>query len=279
MRWVYKFEAMTTPCELILISGDKHRTDNCAKAILTEAKRLEKKFNYYDPDSLLSRINRRQTDELDAETKAILQRAVKYYALTDRIFDITVATIKELFRNEKAHASLLEKQTALMPYVGCDHFKLKKNRIVFDNPHTKIDLGGFVKELAVDHAVRITRKYKIASALINFGGDVYALGRREDGTKFRVGIKNPSDPSKHIAWFELEEEALATSASYERSYLIEDRTYSHIIAGGGPALTPPLSATVISANCVESGVYATALMINPEFKTDHRTFLVQQEDS
>lgn len=277
MRRLYKFEAMTTPCEVTLITHDRTRADACAKAILSEAKRLEKKYNYYDPDSLLSRINRRISDEIDAETKSILQRALRSCTQTHGIFDITVATLKELYANATDNASLQQKRSELLPFVGCEHVTLKKGRIAFDNPHTKIDLGGFVKELAVDHAVRIVKKHKIASALVNFGGDIYALGRREDGTKFRVGIKHPSDPAKHIAFFELENEALATSASYERFYTVGDQTHSHIIPATA-AKSAPLSATVISGSCVESGVFATALMLDPDLETEHRVFLVREED-
>jgi thiamine biosynthesis lipoprotein ApbE len=37
---------------------------------------------------------------------------------------------------------------------------------------------------------------------------------------------------------------------------------------------PPASVTVISPNCVESGVYSTALMRDPSLKTKHRTIIL-----
>ncbi|MEA1918517.1 MAG: FAD:protein FMN transferase [Campylobacterota bacterium] len=264
---------MTTACEVTLITPDKHRADACAKAILSEAKRLEKKYNYFDDFSYLSQINQRKENRLDSETKSILQRALRYYKLTDKIFDVTVATIKDLYREEKRGEALHVKREKLLEYVGCEHIKIKKECISFDNDYTKIDLGGFVKELAVDNAVKMVKKAKIASALINFGGDIYAHGRREDGSKFRIGVKNPKNPDEHIAYFELENEALATSASYERNYKIEDEVYSHIIATC-KVEKEMLSATVISSTCVESGVYATALMINSELPCKNKIYLV-----
>ena len=273
MRFIYRFEAMTTPCELTLITADQKRAETCAKAILTETKRLEHKYSYYHPASYLSRINQRRSDAIDTETKAILQRACEFYRATNGIFDITVATIKALYVSASDQADLMKKKAALMPYVGCEHFSLKKHSIVFDNPHTRIDLGGYVKELAVDHAAGIVRRYGIPGALINFGGDIYALGRREDGLKFRVGIKDPSEPSRHIAFFNLENEALATSASYERNYTIGGTSHSHIISTRQNS-TPPLSATVIAPTCVECGVFATALMIDPALPTPYHPYLV-----
>lgn len=274
MRFIYKFEAMTTPCEVTLITADRQRAEACAKAMLTEAKRLENKYNYYDPGSYLSKINQRRSDAIDAETRTILQRAGEFYRATNGIFDITVATVKPLYASASDNADLAEKKAALLPYMGCEHFSLKKRSIVFDNPHTKIDLGGYVKELAVDRAAGIARRHGIPAALINFGGDIYALGRHEDGSKFRIGIKDPSDPARHIAFFDLENEALATSASYERNYTVGGTTHSHIIATRTQG-NPPLSATVIAPTCVECGVYATALMIDPELPTPFTPFIVR----
>lgn len=273
MQYLYKFEAMTTPCEVTLFTPEKSRADACAKAILLETKRLEKKYSYFDESSYLSQLNRRERDDLDPETKQLLRLAVRFYEKTEHLFDITVATIKELYRHETDSAVLEERLAHLRPRVGCEHFSIKKNRLFFDNPRTTVDFGGLVKEYAVDRAVRLIKKHKIGSALVNFGGDIFALGRKPDGARFRVGIKDPRDPSRHITFFELENEAIATSASYERHYRVGDRTFSHILTARS-ATESPLSATVIAPTCVESGVYSTALMIDPELKIPYRTFVV-----
>ena len=263
---------MSAPAELILFTDLKSKADNIAKLVLGEAKRLEKKYNYYDPNSLLSKINQRTENRLDAETKSLLQRAKQYYKLTDKIFDITIATIKELYISQKSTSSLIKAKSTLINFVGCEHFEIKKDKIIFDNKYTKIDLGGFVKEYAVDRAVNIIIKNRIKSALINFGGDIYAIGKKPNGEKFRVGIKNPKDKTKHIKFVEIENQALTTSASYERNYKIENQDYSHIISKN-LSVNNHTSATVISKNCVESGVFSTSLIIDPNLRTKNKIFL------
>ena len=257
---------MTSPCELILFCDNKAKADEVAKAILNEAKRLEKKYNYYNPNSFLSQINSREENHLDSESKSLLQRAKQYYRKTEGVFDITVATIKDLYHTQTSKESLEKEKNALLPYVGCEHFEIKKDKIYFDNDFTKIDLGGFVKEYAVDRAVAIVKQNKIKSALINFGGDIYAISKKPNGEKFKVGIKDPKNPTKNAKFVEIEDQALTTSASYERNYQIEDSNYSHIISKENGNKTP-LSATVISKNCVESGIYSTSLMIDICLKT------------
>ena len=273
MQYLYKFEAMTTPCEVLLFCDDKKRADETAQAVLREAKRLEKKYNYFAADSYLSALNSRERDDLDPETQNLLQRAVQYYRLTAQVFDITLATIKDLYRSQTSLETLHEAKERLLPFVGCEHFQIKKKRLSFDNPYTKIDLGGFVKEYAVDQAVKIIQKAKIASALVNFGGDIYALGKKPDGQKFRVGIKDPKNPKEFILFEEIENEALTTSASYERYVTIEGASFSHILSKEEQTQTPS-SVTVISKNCVESGVFSTALMVNPDIVTKNRVIVL-----
>ena len=272
-KFIYKFESMSTPCELILYSQDKHRADTTAEAVLLESKRLEKKYSYYREGSILSQINSRKTSQLDSETKNILQRAKKYYKLTNGLFDITIATIKELYIDESDEVSFKRKKEQLKPFIGCERFSIKKDKIIFDNEFTKIDLGGFVKEYAVDRAVIVIKKHKITSALINFGGDIYALGKKPDAKQFTIGIKDPLNLNNYATQISIENQALTTSASYERNYTIGSRTYSHIISKD-ELDSKPNSVTVISHNCVESGIYSTSIMIDKTLKTKNRVFIL-----
>ena len=274
-KYVYHFTAMTTPCEVMLYAKDKATANTVAENILKEVKRLEKKYNYYDPTSLLSQINERPTIELDAETKNLLTRAKQYANLTAGIFDITLATIKNIYTDQTDIKSLEKEKERLLPFVGCEHFSIKKNKIYFDNAFTKLDLGGFVKEYAVDQSVKVLKKYKISSAIVNYGGDLYVLGKKPNGQKFRVGIKDPNNTKEHFEFVDLENQALTTSASYERSYDIEGEAFSHILSKEEDA-SRPISVTVISHNCVESGVFSTALMVDSALKHAHEAILIHR---
>ena len=272
-KFVYQFEAMTTPCILTIYTQNKALADSSAKAVLNEAKRLEKKYNYYDDKSFLSSVNLRLTQTLDSESKTLLQRAKQYYKSTNGVFDITVATIKNIYKDENSIKNLESKKAFLIPYVGCEHFSIKKDKIIFDNEYTKIDLGGFVKEYAVDRAVQILKKNKITSALVNFGGDIFALGKKPNNTKFSIGIKDPQNLNKNIKDIDIENEALTTSASYERNFTIESNVYSHIISKD-KFNSEAKSVTVISPSCVESGVYSTSLMIDTTLKLNHKVIIL-----
>ncbi len=257
---------MTTPCEVILFSKDKIKANKTAKAILHEAKRLEKKYNYFDPTSYLSILNRREKSTIDNETIQLLKKAINFYRKTEKVFDITVGTFKDIYKYSYTIKELQCKKDRFLPYVGCEHIKLKKDRLYFDNPYTKIDLGGFIKEYAVDRATHIIRKNKISSALVNFGGDLFALGKKPNGEKYKIGIKDPNDRTKFATFVEIENQALTTSASYERNITIENDIYSHIISPFTDNIPITKSISVISCTCLESGVYSTTLMIDNHIK-------------
>ncbi len=276
MLEIYKFDCFTTPCEVQLYSQDKKLADTCAKEILGEAKRLEKKYNYFDSNSLISSINNRTTNLLDNESKTLLSRAKQYYSKTNSIFDITLATIKDIYTQNNTIEEINTQKESLSKYIGCEHFAIKKNKIYFDNDFTKIDLGGFVKEYSVDRAVSIIKKNKIKSALVNFGGDIFAIGTKPNGEKFSIGIKNPKQKDEILFSIDIENEALTTSASYERYVTIENTEISHILSKKESNKTV-LSATVISNSCVESGVYTTSLMVNKDLEIKHSKYLINKD--
>ena len=96
------------------------------------------------------------------------------------------------------------------------------------------------------------------SALVNFGGDIYALGLKPNGEKFSIGIKNPKNPREYISNVKIPNEALTTSASYERNHEVEGKSYSHIISTQ-KLQKKIVSATVMASTTVEAGVFSTAL--------------------
>ncbi|NPA60955.1 MAG: FAD:protein FMN transferase [Epsilonproteobacteria bacterium] len=260
MRHIYRFSVMTTPCELHLF-GDRGRADGVARRVLRGSKGLELKYNFYNPDSLLSKINRREVSRVDQESREILRLAKGYSVRTNGVFDITMGTLKGIERS-KSSIELERFREKMLPFIGVEHFKIGRNRIEFDNPYTKIDLGGFVKEYAVDRAVKIIKRGGIDEALINFGGDIYAMGR-----EFHIGIKNPNRRDEIITTIPLKDMALTTSASYERYSEVDGEIFSHI-RGKSTLQSEIVSTTVISKSAVESGVFSTALMVEPDMDLD-----------
>jgi len=55
--------------------------------------------------------------------------------------------------------------------------------------------------------------------------------------------------------------------------MIEGENHSHILSRENTAKAT--SVTVVSNSCVESGVYSTAIMINPKLVTKHKSYIIK----
>jgi thiamine biosynthesis lipoprotein len=157
---------MTTPCEVHLYCASQDKARKVAANILEASKKLEAKYNFFDKNSYLTALNQREITTIDHQTKEILKLAKYFHEQTKGIFDVTVGTLKQ----SMALGSIKEVEASkakLSAFVGCEHFDIKRDKLHFTNPYTRIDLGGFIKEYAVDNAVKIVKKAKIVSALIN----------------------------------------------------------------------------------------------------------------
>jgi thiamine biosynthesis lipoprotein len=123
-----------------------------------------------------------------------------------------------------------------------------------------IDLGGIAKGFAVDRAVATLRAVGIRSAVVNAGGDLYAMGRSDDGDRWRVGIRSAADPSRIEGQLELQDEAVATSGDYFQGFDYLGRRYHHIMdpARAEPRVTTTHSITVRAPNCMTADAAATA---------------------
>ncbi len=263
---------MTAPCEVHLYCTSQDKARKVAAAILESSKKLEAKYNFFDKNSYLSALNQRKITTIDYQTKEILKQAKYFYEQTKGIFDITMGTLKQCITLNSIK-EIEESKEKLSTFVGCEHFNIKRDKLSFTNPYTYIDLGGFIKEYTVDNAVKIVKKAKITAALINFGGDIYALGIKPNGDRFKIGIKNPLNPKLHIKDIFLSNQALTTSASYERNKMIEGKIYSHIMHTK-VLQTNVISASVISTTVLQSGVYSTALMIDSILEVPFQKILI-----
>ncbi len=98
------------------------------------------------------------------------------------------------------------------------------------DPEMRLDVGAIAKGYATEQVARAAEENGLENLLISVGGNVRAIGTREDGTPWRVGVRNPFDEdAEDVSKLRLTNTALVTSGVYERYYIVNGRTYHHII--------------------------------------------------
>ncbi|OLQ72979.1 thiamine biosynthesis protein ApbE [Photobacterium proteolyticum] len=257
----HRFMAMTVPCEVMIFAPEPAQI---AQVIEVNTRRLESKFNFYDSDSVLSvQINQRKADsvEIDDEMLKVLTKVREHSIATNGIFDITIGTVKA-FQQPGGSVSREKAYQFAQPYMGLSSWSLEESKLNFACSQTRIDLGGVIKEVAVDQAIDIATKHNASGVLINFGGDIRVSGVKPDGSDFVVAVLNPKDPSRPIFALPLRDQALTTSAHYARRYQFSDQETSHILSEQGTHRRI-LSSTVVAETALQAGIFSTSLTIDP----------------
>lgn len=228
-------------------------------------------MSIFNHNSLLSRINRNETDSVDIHIARNIEIASKINALTPR-YDITVKPLVEAYgfaaKNREAKPNI----DSLMQFVGYSKFTLYGNRIIKSDSRLQIDLNSIAKGYIVDLIAEWLESQDVANYIVEVGGEIRAKGVNAKGIAWRVGVDTPFDnnqtPGKYQQRIvQISGAALATSGNYRRFYYNENgERISHTInpQTGHSQTTTLLSATVIAPRCATADALATAFMASGE---------------
>lgn len=257
-----QFMAMTVPCQFFLIGENQALLAQTAQVAMAQTLALESKYNFYNDKSWLNtHINNRKMSQvlLDHETAKVLELVHQHSQLTSDAFDVCVGTIKSPFRDFK-DLTLTQRQAHYQAAMGVNNWSVEGRLLTCHHQETLFDLGGVIKEYAVDKAMAYFLSRGIAGGMVNFGGDIISWGERADGTPFRAGILHPAKNNEVIASIALHNQSLTTSGHGQRKLTIKDQVHSHLIGKEHDALA---SMSVLSNSALISGIYSSALLINP----------------
>jgi thiamine biosynthesis lipoprotein len=264
---VGRFDAMASPCEILIESGDRETAERLTRIAAAEAWRIEDKFSRYRAGNVVDRINASDGEaiEVDDETAALLDFADTLYSLSNGRFDITSGALRGVWTFDGGDR-LPDPQAvqAILRRVGWD--KVSWQRPVFAlQPGMQIDLGGIGKEYAVDRVTVTLREAAACSALVNFGGDLAVTRAPRERRAWRVGIEpvSAADKRRNEAVLEIATGALATSGDSRRFLLKDGVRYSHILdpRSGWPVEGAPRSVTVAADTCTQAGMLSTLAML------------------
>lgn len=259
--WRARFTAMAGPCEILIDTDDQGRAERIARIGQSEALRIENKFSRYRRDNIVHRINNAQGNPVvvDDETALLLDYADQCYRLSEGAFDITSGVLRSVWRFDGSdRVPTAEAVAAVLQKVGWKKVAWRKPRLTL-RPGMEIDFGGIGKEYAVDRSAILIRALLDSAVLINYGGDLYALGPRRAGTSWDVGIDDPRATGQaHVGVIGLRHGALATSGDARRYLEKNGVRYSHILNPhtGWPVPHAPRAVTVAAPTCMEAGMLA-----------------------
>jgi len=254
------FFAMGTPLSIKYISNKKNKA--LEKKIINFINKFDKENSFYKKNSYISQINNLNDNE---EIKVplyfcnLLKNSKDYLIKTEGKFNITYKSPKK-FRNFNNLQINCKK----------DSNNEFNSVIKVIKKGTILDTGGIAKGLAIDKTGDLLKKEGYNNFLINYGGDILVCGKKPN-KKWKIGIKNPLNPSKLLKVISKNSSScysIATSGDYERYTVKNGKKLSHIInPKTGKSINGAHSITVIAKNASLADTLATAISVGHKDKT------------
>lgn len=266
--WRGDFQCMASPCEVLLAVANREEAASLCAAVAQEARRIEAKFSRYRDDNIIHALNTAQGRPVivDPETADLLDFAQRCHEISAGRFDVTSGVLRRIWHFDGTDRVPSRRQAkAMLPLVGWPKITWRRPQVTVP-AGMEIDLGGLGKEYAVDKAVTIVAERTRAAVLVNFGGDLRAIGSLPAGQEWQVGVERPGAAGAASLQLKLGVGALATSGDARRFLLRDGIRYPHILnpRTGWPVMRAPRSVTVLGDTCTEAGLVATLAMLQGE---------------
>ncbi len=257
---------MGTPCDIQLYGSSRIRAREAIEAVIADIERMEARYSRYRENSVLSEINRVAAVggeiSLDPETASLMDYADTCFQQSDGLFDISSGILRRAWNFKSGTVPEQATLDALLELIGWQKLEWKSPILRFPIAGMELDLGGIVKEYAVDRAVTLCQSLGVHNGIINLGGDIRIIGPHPDGSAWRVGVRNPSDKHKAIHTLELYNGALASSGDYERCIELDGVRYGHVLNPKSGWPVRHLAAVSVTADlCVVAGSASTIGML------------------
>jgi thiamine biosynthesis lipoprotein len=247
---------------------DHGRPDQARAAVekaYAELERIDRLASEWKPESPISQVNDaagKHPVEVPAELRELLERSIRYSAITDGTFDVTWRGMGNIWHFDDAFQPPTKAAVeAGRRKVNYRAIQIIGNR-VFLPAGMSIGLGGIAKGYAVDRAAQFLSGAGFGDSLVDGGGDVMLSGTRM-GEPWRVAIQDPRRPrGTLLGTMRVSDCALVTSGDYERFRIVNGIRYHHIIdpRTGYPA-TKSISVSVMARTAEEGVVLAKGVFI------------------
>ena len=237
--------------------------------ILAELQRFDLSLNPFNPQSIISKVNKNEAVEADSFFVEVFRKAMEVSEASGGMFDITVAPFVNLWGFGYENTNIVNPAVidSLKEFVGYRKIRLEGNRIVKTDSRVQLNTSAISKGYAVDVVCQLFERQGIKNYMCEIGGELRSKGVNEKGKCWRIGISKPIDDKTGLnteiqAILKICDKAVATSGNYRNFYIRNGKKYAHTInpLTGYPSEQDILSATVIANDCMTADAYATAFM-------------------
>ena len=239
-------------------------------------KELETKFNDYDPQSWVSRLNASEGKAfpMDPDVYPLFEIADSLHRMTAGAFDITIKPLYDLWGFSDSLGVVADTLVQVPPdslqivetkaRIGFERVRYNQQQVILP-AGMQISFGALAKGYVLDRAVAYMKSIGLLSGYIDCTSSMVFFNQKL-GQIVHVQHPRPTQNQGTIGNFKIKNAALSTSGDYQLYFDFEGTRYHHILdPHTGYPVPDVFSVTVIHPTAVWADGLSTALfLMSPE---------------
>ncbi len=244
------------------------KNQSILEKVFKEINTLEEKFSLNIPSSEINEINKNAGNspvKVSNETFEIINKAIEISKMSKGSFDITIGPLVNLWGigSDKARLPSKSEIDYSLDLIGYENIILDEStKSVFLKKEKMIlDLGAIAKGYIADIIKDMLINEGVKKAIIDLGGNIFALGEKSKNTPWTIGIQNPfENRGTPLGTLKITNQSVVTSGIYERFLEVEGIKYHHILnpSTGYPFHNELASVSIISSKSIDGDALSTA---------------------
>ena len=263
-----RVESMGTTLDLVVRMKDREQALEASEAALAEVQRVEALLTTWKAGGELARVDAAPAGKpapVSAELVETLAAVFAWVPRTDGAFDPTVLPLVSAWGlRAKGRIPTGSELAAAKAAVGAAHFRLDVpgRTVTRLSDAAGIDEGAWGKGYGLYRAAAALAKAGVGSALLDLGGQVFAVGYDTSERPWRVPVADPRDRDRTVLELGLADRSASTSGDSERFREVAGRRIGHLLDPHTGEPAPDFgSVTVIAPTGLVADVLSTAFFV------------------
>lgn len=248
---------------------DDRVTDRHFTEIHDLMKDIENKMSRTIETSDVAQINAnagKKAIHVSDETFYVIKTAKQYSEKSNGRFDVAIGSLVSLWNIGHEGAKVPPKAAIEENLKHIHYEKLvlddAKKTIELTEEGMAVDLGAIAKGYAADRIAEYLLAHDFKSAIIDLGGNIFALGVKPNGDKWTIGVQDPNEKRGNpIGNMKIDNQTVVTSGVYERFFVENGVHYHHILDSttGYPVVNELNSVTIVTNRSIDADALSTTV--------------------
>lgn len=258
----------------ITLYDDNKTSQIMLNDMFTEISNCENRYSRHISGSDIAQINENSGKPVSVskDTVDMIEKSISFSKMSGGLFDISIGALVDLWDINGENPSIPQQSDIDNVLQDIDYRKIsfnqEDNTVTIPRGGMQIDTGAIAKGFITDRLVMYLKGKKVASAILNLGGNLYLYGSKQDGSAWNIGIRNPFGfQGDYLGTVSIKNMSVVTSGIYERYFEMDGMRYHHILnpMTGYPENNILASVSILAeSSTLADGLSTTAFLLGLE---------------